>query len=420
MTAPTHILLVEDSRAFAGLAAHALTSRLGAEVSVATTLAEAERILAELGDSKVLVVTGLSLADGNDTEVVRFFAGRGHAPIVLTGVYDEAVRDRILSMPVVDYVLKDSPGCIDTLVALVRRVWRNHGITALVVEDSTTMRRQLAALLTLSGFHVLTAADGVAGLEQMRAHPAIRLVLVDYAMPRLDGIEMIRELRRHHPREDLAIIGLSGKASDGGGGSLSARFLKSGANDFLIKPFEREELDCRIDQNVEMLESFARLKEMAAKDFLTGLSNRRHFFTLAEPMIGTGRAVTAAMLDVDHFKRINDRHGHDAGDAVLKRIADTLAAQLRQGDLLARFGGEEFCMLLPDLPREAATAFFERLRGAIAALAVPVAGETVRLTCSIGVAFGPTDSLDRLLGQADTALYRAKTNGRDRVELAET
>lgn len=417
MAEHSRILLVEDSRSFAGLAAHALTTRLGADVTVATSLAEAGRALDAMAETEVLVVTGLSLSDGRDSDVVRFFTRRGRPPVVLTGVYDEAVRARILEMPVVDYVLKDSPTCIETLTALVRRLRRNRGISALVVEDSVAMRQRLAALLSLSGFKVMAASDGVSGLELMRAHPGIRLVVVDYALPRMDGIEMVRELRRHHPREDLAIIGLSGKAGADGQGSLSARFLKSGANDFLIKPFEREELDCRIDQNVEMLESFARLKEMAIRDFLTGLFNRRHFFTQATEVLAAGTPVTAAMVDVDWFKKINDRHGHDVGDVVLKRIAATLADHLRPEDILARFGGEEFCILLPQLSRDEAPAFFERLRAAVADLSVPTAGAPITATVSIGISFGPATDLDELLGRADVALYRAKAEGRNRIEL---
>lgn len=418
MAENTRILLVEDSRSFAGLAAHALTSRLGAEVTVAHSLAEAGRALDALDGQEVMVVTGLSLADGHDAEVVRFFASRGHPPVVLTGVYDEAVRARVLAMPVVDYVLKDSPTCIDTLTELVRRIWRNRGITALVVEDSANMRQRLSALLNLSGFKVMTAADGIGGLELMRSHPGIRLVLVDYALPRMDGIEMVRELRRHHPREDLAIIALSGKAGSDGHGSLSARFLKSGANDYLNKPFEREELDCRIDQNVEMLESFARLKEMATRDFLTGLYNRRHFFTHASGVLDEDRPAAAAMMDVDWFKRINDRHGHDVGDLVLKQVARTLAARLRPQDVLARFGGEEFCLLAPGLKREAAPAYFERLRAAVAGVTVPTTDGDIAVTISIGVSFTPATDLDELLGRADVALYRAKSDGRDRIQFA--
>lgn len=417
MAEHSRILLVEDSRSFAGLAAHALTSRLGAEVTVVASLAEAGRALDALVDQDVLVVTCLSLADGHDAEVVRFFVERKRPPVVLTGVYDETVRAHILEMPVVDYVLKDSPTCIDTLTELVRRVWRNRGITALVVEDSVAMRQRLAALLSLSGFKVLTAADGIGGVELVRAHPGIRLVLVDYALPRMDGIEMVRELRRHHPREDLAIIALSGKAGTDGQGSLSARFLKSGANDYLNKPFEREELDCRIDQNVEMLESFARLKEMATRDFLTGLYNRRHFFTHASAVLAEDRPAAAAMMDVDWFKRINDSHGHDVGDLVLKQVARTLAAQLRPQDVLARFGGEEFCLLAPGLERTAAPAYFERLRAAVARLTVPAAGTHIAVTISIGIAFTPAADLDQLLGRADVALYRAKGDGRDRIQF---
>lgn len=417
MLPPYPILLADDSRSFSQMAAHALTARLGATVTMVHTLADAGQVLKQMGDD-ALVVTGLSLADGRDSQVVQFFVDRGHPPVVLTGTYDDSVRTRILDMPVVDYVLKDSPGCIDSLTAVARRVRRNRAITALVVEDSVSVRQRLAALLRLSGFKVVTAADGVAGLEQMQAHPDIRLVLTDYAMPRMDGIQMIREMRSHSPREELAIIGLSGSAAAGGRGALSARFLKSGASDFLSKPFEREELDCRIEQNMEMLESLAQLREVATRDFLTGLYNRRHFFAHADTLLARAPHPAVAMIDVDWFKRINDSHGHDVGDQVLRQMAAILTEALAEGDLLARFGGEEFCMLSPHCAPAHAAARFDRLRAAIADRPLPVACGALDVTASIGVACGTPGTLDQMLARADEALYRAKDNGRNRVEIA--
>lgn len=413
----TRILLVEDSRSFAGMVAHALTTRLELPVTIATSLAEAGRILDSAGSERLQVVTGLSLSDGRDTKVVQFFAGRGHPVIVLTGMYDETLREHILDMPVIDYMIKDSPTCIDALVALVERLEHNRAVTALVVDDSASMRSRTVALLELHRFHVLQASNGAQGLALIAAHPEIRLVLTDFDMPEMDGIEMVRRIRQRRPREELAIIGLSGSKLPSNKGSVSARFLKTGANDFLAKPYEREELDCRIQQNLAALESYARLRDLATRDYLTGLFNRRHFFAAAEAMIGDGKHPVAAMLDIDYFKKVNDSHGHDAGDAVLKAVARALAGQVRGDDLLARFGGEEFCILVADMKPDLAGAFFERLRAAIAALQIDIADSHIRVTTSIGVAQGPAASLTCLLAEADQALYRAKTGGRDRVEF---
>ncbi len=411
------LLVVEDSRSFARMAAHALQTALGVDVQVADSLAAAARMLHGVTPDHVQIVTGLSLPDGSDAEVVRFFAERGHAPVVLTALYDDVTRARMLELPVADYVPKDSPACLEVLTVLVRRCLRNRTVTALVVEDSVAMRQHLCTLLTLQGFHVLTAADGREGLAVAARHPDIRLVLTDYAMPVMDGIEMIRELRRHHPREEMAIIGLSGSAAPHDGGALSARFLKGGASDFLTKPFEREELDCRIALNLDMLDSFAQLRDMAIRDFLTGLYNRRHFFARAASVLRQAARPAVVMIDVDWFKRINDTHGHDAGDMVLRDLAAVLSSRLREGDVLARFGGEEFCLLTPDLAPADAPILLERLRAAVANHVVTLENGTLTATISIGAALGPAESIDALLARADSALYRAKQGGRNRFEL---
>jgi diguanylate cyclase (GGDEF)-like protein len=418
MERPSRILLVEDSRSFAGLAAHAVQSRLGIPVSIAQTLAEAGRVLDGAGDSPVLVVTGLSLADGRDVDAVRFFTERDKPVIVLTGTFDEAKRQRILDMPVVDYVLKDSPTCIDYLVDLIRRLERNRHYTALVVDDSKAIRQQMAGLLALHRFHVLEASDGAEGLQLLAAHPAIRLVVTDFAMPVMDGVEMVRRIRQNRGKDELAIVGVSGSDSFTSKGLLSARFLKNGANDFLVKPFEREEFHCRIEHNVGALETMAKLRDMATKDFLTGLPNRRHFFAMAEPLFARGANLCAAMLDIDFFKKINDTYGHDAGDEVLRVVARTVADRVQSNDLVARFGGEEFCILAKDMTPAEATLFFEGIRGAIAALTIEAGGAKVVISASIGIARTPAPTLDTLLASADCALYRAKGGGRNRVEFA--
>ncbi len=399
------------------MAAHALGTRLGMPVTVASSLAEAGRYLDAAGSERVHVVTGLSLSDGHETEVVRFFAERGHPPIVVTGMFDEALRERVLAMPVVDYVLKDTPHCLDTLVSLVNRLERNRTITTLVVDDSKTARQHLAMLLKLARHHVLEAANGAEGLALINAHPDIRLVLTDFDMPQMDGIELTRRIRLIRPREELAIIGLSGSNSSSNKGSVSARFIKNGANDFLAKPYEREELDCRIQQNLDAQDAFARLRDIATKDYLTGLYNRRHFFEKASALFSHAKRPMAAMMDIDFFKGINDTYGHEAGDAVLKQVAAALAEAMRTDILLARFGGEEFC-LMSNMDHGAAQAFFERLRAVIAGLVIRHGGTEIRTTASFGVAWGPADTLDALLARADEALYRAKAAGRNRVELA--
>ena len=413
---PQRILLVENSRTFTTVLREAIEQRLELPVSVASSLAEAGELLNREG-GWFLVLTGLVLADGDRDQVVQYFVERGLPTIVVSGVYDEDLRKRVLQKDIIDYVLKNTPGSVDYLVWLVQRLDRNRRIAALVVDDSPSARGYAASLLELYGYQTVQACDGPTALQAMEANPAIRLVVVDQEMPGMDGVELTRRLRHLHTRDKVAVIGISGNADP----SLIPRFLKNGANDFLRKPFSREEFFCRISQNVDQLELIGTLQDLATRDFLTGLPNRRSFLEKArqrfENRTPDDGPLAVAMLDIDHFKHINDSHGHEAGDQALRAMAGVLHAHTRPQDLCARFGGEEFCLLLDGLDQAAGTLRLEQLRAAIAAQDVALGEHGLRMTVSIGACHlqGGTGNLHELLGEADRQLYLAKAAGRNRV-----
>jgi diguanylate cyclase (GGDEF)-like protein len=204
----------------------------------------------------------------------------------------------------------------------------------------------------------------------------------------------------------------------------SAGFLKAGAHDFVSRPFVLEELQCRIASNVEVLDQLRQLQDLAARDFLTGLFNRRHFFARGRQLVCEAREmglpISVAILDIDHFKRLNDRHGHDGGDRALTAVARTLSVMAERGfNLLARIGGEEFAIIFPGADLAEAGRLCSDIRAAIAGTPFVVNGESLPLTVSIGVAaLAPDALLETCLGQADEALYAAKQDGRNRVRSA--
>lgn len=413
---PQRILLVENSRTFTTVLREAIEQRLELPVSVASSLAEAGELLNSEG-GWFLVLTGLVLADGDRDQVVQYFVERGLPTIVVSGVYDEDLRKRVLQKDIIDYVLKNTPGSVDYLVWLVQRLDRNRRIAALVVDDSPSARGYAASLLELYGYQAMQACDGASALQALEANPAIRLVVVDQEMPGMDGVELTRRLRNLRTRDKVAVIGISGNADP----SLIPRFLKNGANDFLRKPFSREEFFCRISQNIDQLELIGTLQDLATRDFLTGLPNRRSFLEKARQRL-EGRMpddgpLAVAMLDIDHFKHINDSHGHEAGDQALRAMATVLHAHTRPQDLCARFGGEEFCLLLGGLDEAASTLRLEQLRAAIAAQEVALGEHGLRMTVSIGACHlqGGAGNLHELLCEADRQLYLAKAAGRNRV-----
>jgi diguanylate cyclase (GGDEF)-like protein len=265
---------------------------------------------------------------------------------------------------------------------------------------------------------VLEAADGQEALAVLDEHPDVRLIITDYNMPNMDGFELVRTIRRDHAKDQLGVIGISGADKVG----LSARFIKSGANDFLHKPFLTEEFYTRVTQNIELLEYIVQIKELAEKDYLTRLHNRRYMFSAGPKLMAAqtrrGQGVVAAMLDIDHFKAINDTHGHDAGDAVLRHLAALLSARFRVSDIVARFGGEEFCVLASDMNPADASGVFEDLRQSIESSPVSYSGKSIRYTVSIGLCTSPLDGLETMIRAADEAMYLSKGDGRNRVTLA--
>ncbi|MGJ4804415.1 diguanylate cyclase [Luteimonas sp. SDU82] len=415
---PQRVLLLENSRAYVQAVAGAIEQQLELPVAVASTLAEA-RALLDRYDDWFLALTGLVLADGDRDEVVNCLQGRGLSTVVVTGVYDEDLRERLLRRRVIDFVLKSTPGSLDYIVWLVKRLERNRRISALVVDDSASARMHTANLLETYGYRVVQAGDGDAALRLLERDPTIRLAMVDQEMPGMQGVELTRRLRALRARDRVAVIGVSGR-DDGG---LVARFLKNGANDFLRKPFSREEFFCRVSQNVDQLELIGSLQDLATRDFLTGLPNRRHFLEQAERLVpkllAVRRPLAMAILDIDHFKHINDGWGHDAGDHALRAVASVLSGHARPQDVVSRFGGEEFCLLVPDLDAEALDSYFDALRQRIEDLRVRTPGGELRMTVSIGARIAaPGDDLHRLLADADRRLYLAKAGGRNRVVMA--
>ncbi|MBN8798628.1 MAG: response regulator, partial [Stenotrophomonas nitritireducens] len=208
---PQRILLVENSRTFTTMLREAIEQRLELPVSVASSLAEAGALL-DANDDWFLVLTGLVLADGDRDDVVAYFVERGLPTIVVSSVYDEDLRKRVLQQDIIDYVLKNTPGSLDYLVWLVQRLDRNRRISALVVDDSPSARGYAASLLGMYGYRVAQAADGHAALQALEADPAIRLAIVDQEMPGMDGVELTRRLRALRARDRVSVIGISGNS----------------------------------------------------------------------------------------------------------------------------------------------------------------------------------------------------------------
>ena len=297
----------------------------------------------------------------------------------------------------------------------------------LLAEDDEIARRRLTGLLAEWGYEPVCVTTGRAALEALEHEDAPRLLLLDWPMPRGDGLEVCRGVRALPGRPYTYIMLLTQKAARA---DVIAGF-EAGADDYLVKPIEPAELYARlragarvIEVQGELIRMREELRRQALYDPLTQILNRRGGMLALDSELGRATRkstpLAVAIVDLDHFKEVNDTYGHPAGDVVLRQVCKRLAATLRAYDSLSRYGGEEFLIVLPECDVDLARRVIERCRTSIASAPVNADGSAVHVTASFGAWAGhvATDATaQQLIGAADEALYRAKRAGRDRVEL---
>lgn len=295
------------------------------------------------------------------------------------------------------------------------------GATVLITDDSLVVRAVVRSHLESAGYRVIEAVDGTAALKVCRESPP-DVILLDIEMPGLDGYEVLAELKAIPELMDIPVVFLSTLTDM----EDVLRGLRGGAHDYLKKPFEPAELVARVAAaaHVKKLQDQLRqrndeLDTLSRTDALTGLYNRRHVEEeLARHHADAVRhrnPLCALLLDVDHFKRVNDGFGHPAGDVVLAEFAVRLVKELREGDVAGRWGGEEFLVVLPRTDLAGGLVVAERIRRSIGATPIVAAGVPISVTVSGGCAVGPVGSADVLVDNADAQLYAAKAAGRDQI-----
>ncbi|MHA2771799.1 diguanylate cyclase [Vibrio harveyi] len=397
------ILVVEDSRAFNNYLQQIL-NQAGYEVLAAESYAEAQSILTSQPEL-LCAVLDYCLPDAQDGEIIDLVLSHQQKVIVLTAMLQDDAREKMLAKGVLDYILKDSMASVSYLLPLIKRLTNNQQHKCLVVDDSMTVRRHVVQLLEHQYIQTLQAENGQQAIEVIEQNPDITLVLTDHDMPIKDGITMIRELRQKLDKNQLAILGISGSDDH----SMTARFLKAGANDFLYKPFNQEEFFCRVHQILDMKEATTDLFRMANQDSLTGLWNRRFLFGQT---CDNDEQRNIAMLDIDFFKKVNDNYGHDGGDAALVMVANILKIYFPD-DVIARFGGEEFCIQAYGSYDDFVTRL-EQMRQRVEKTLIPYQDDQIQVTISVGVS-NIKGNLDQQIKVADDRLYQAKGNGRNQT-----
>jgi two-component system cell cycle response regulator len=295
----------------------------------------------------------------------------------------------------------------------------------LVAEDDAFYRRALQRLLTGKGYEVESVTDGCEALSKARSADPARLLILDWMMPGLQGPEICRKVREPAAERYQYILLLTARNTP----DDIVEGLEAGADDYLIKPFNAHELLARVRVGERMLRlhdgllaAQESLRFQATHDALTGLWNRRAVFELLKREVERAARrhapVSMLLIDIDHFKRVNDECGHLAGDAILHEIAQRLNAAVRPYDVLGRYGGEEFIVAAAELPLEAACQLADRLRVGVSSTPIASGDTQIEVTVSVGVATASDASScvpEKLVYAADAAMYDAKRNGRNRV-----
>lgn len=291
----------------------------------------------------------------------------------------------------------------------------NTPIRVLAVDDDGAYLRRLRLVMTRAGFDVTTADDGAAAIERIRADRDIAILISDLSMPDMDGIETVRRAREASAFPGLYTILLT--ASDGT--EVKLRALDSGLDDFLTKASSDSEIVAKLRSAARRLQMERRLhveneelQTLALTDELTGVANRRALFREAESILTSGRNLAAVLFDLDRFKHINDTYGHLMGDRILADVAASLKANTRVGDVIARYGGDEFVLLLPDTPVEEARAITARITRRVSELRWTMGDYVVTASITTGLALsGSASTIATLLAECDARLYEAKNVG---------
>lgn len=296
----------------------------------------------------------------------------------------------------------------------------------LAAEDNLIFQSMLRNMLTKWGYDVVNAANGTEAWEILQSEDAPRLAILDWMMPGLDGVEVCRRLRASGREPYIYVLLLTARTE-----SVDlVEGMEAGADDYLRKPLNTMELRARlragrriVELQEQLLMAREALRQQATHDGLTGLLNRSALMEILHKELARSnredQPLSVLLVDLDHFKQINDEYGHLVGDAVLREASARMKSAIRRYDSIGRYGGEEFLVVLPGCDAAGGAAQAERLRLALARRPFPIGGQAITVTCSIGctlcsgVAPGDADSLVR---EADEALYAAKNHGRNRVE----
>lgn len=306
----------------------------------------------------------------------------------------------------------DGTSLLDTLDRLTAPAHAEAAGRVLIVDDSPSLAAFYAAHLNNAGFLAQTVTDPLKTLNALADSPP-EIILLDMNMPGASGQELAQVIRQQDAFLSIPIVFLSAESDIG----RQRAAMSLGGDEFLQKPIEPEHL---ISAVASRIVRYRALRSLMLRDSLTGLLNHTSYKERLRAEVNRarrlGKTLSVGLIDIDHFKKVNDTYGHPAGDRVIRNLARLLRQRLRSADVIGRYGGEEFAVALPDTPAEVAKGVLDQIRASFAAIEQHAGAATFRCSLSGGVAQFPLlDDAESLIQGADEALYRSKRGGRDRV-----
>lgn len=416
-----HVLIVDPSLLASLSLAGKIKKELSLDVSTSNSLKQTIQLLEKEEIINVAIVEP-SLADDAKADVIDLLLDY-HIPVIIyTSMTKHNLLENIINKPIVDYVIKSSRDNSIIVINLINHILRHRQTKILITDASATSRIEISEALNSLKLYTIETNSVQETLEKIKEHPEIKLVLTNDIMQDHNGLDLIREIRKNHSNKEVSIIGYSAHSNT----ITSADFLKHGANDFIRKPFQKEELINRVLIQLDMIDHIATIRDASEKDFLTAIYNRKYVYEVGRKLFDNAKqgniSLACAMIDIDHFKRVNDTYGHDIGDQVIIRLAQELSAAFSTSDIVGRIGGEEFCVILSNPDLSNLESIFEDLRKKIERIIIR--GEdkqknkfTFSFTISIGVTSTLAESFEEMLKFSDMKLYEAKNYGRNMVVI---
>jgi diguanylate cyclase (GGDEF)-like protein len=405
------IFIIDDSKSFSKLMTIRIKNDLGLDSITASSFDESKLILEKERSSIFLALVDLNVVDAKGTEHIDYMLDHKVPVIVITGELNDEIRNKILEKNIIDYIFKSKKEDMDYVIKLLKQVIRNSETKVVVADDSPLFRKLTGDLLRLQMFKVLEAKNGLDCLNIVEENPDIKLVLTDYNMKEMDGFELTLRLREKYSKDSLIIISISGNDTK----NISSKFIKIGVNDFITKPFTKEEFACRINMNMDALESIERIKDLSNRDFLTNLYNRKFFLEKSNSILAAGKQSALAIFILDHFKKLNNEYGDETGDMVLKSLGIIAKEHFSKSHFLFRLEGKKFAVLIPSITKEDATLLFENFCSKVSSIPLNVNGNRIEITISVGLSISEESNPSLRMKDAEELLSEARNSGRNRV-----